>query len=133
MTSVVLLVDDCDDIREMMSEFLHGEGFDVLEASNGLQALQVLAGAKVHVDLVMLDLAMPVMDGLQFLREVDRDERHAALPIIMISASPKPAAASRASMFLKKPVDLDALLAHARAHCPQSAASGSRATKAGDS
>lgn len=119
MTSVVLLVEDCDDIREMMCEFLDGEGFAVLEASNGLEALAVLAAATVEVDLVLLDLAMPVMDGLEFIREVDGDPRYAQLPIIMISATPKPAKLGRAALFLKKPVDLDALLLHARSHCRQ--------------
>jgi CheY-like chemotaxis protein len=116
--SLVLLVDDCEDIREMMSEFLHGEGFDVLEAGNGEEALHMLDATTRTVDLIMLDLAMPVMNGLEFMQVIDRDVRHAALPIIMISATPEPVTASRAAMFLKKPVDLDTLLMHARAHCP---------------
>ncbi len=115
--STVLLVEDSQDIRELMLEFLEGEGFDVLEACNGKEALEVLESAPVAIDLVLLDHAMPIMDGMTFLRLLERDTRHPKLPVIMISANPRPKQSARCSAFLQKPPDLDELLKLARQLC----------------
>ncbi|MDH3518709.1 MAG: response regulator, partial [Acidimicrobiia bacterium] len=64
--ATVLVVDDDRDIRELVAMKLKLDGIDVLEAPNGLAALEVL-GAN-EVDLVILDLMMPVMDGVETCR-----------------------------------------------------------------
>jgi two-component system OmpR family response regulator len=64
----ILIVDDDPNIRELISVYLIGEGFDVKEACNGLEALSLLE--TVQVDLVILDIMMPLMDGWELCREL---------------------------------------------------------------
>src|SRR5882672_10029747 len=82
----VLLVDDDADLRDSMAVLLETEGFDVIDASNGKDALAYLrSGAKVAA--IVLDLAMPVMNGWQFLAERQRDPVFAKIPTIVVSGS----------------------------------------------
>ena len=68
MGKVIAVVDDEKKIREMIKSFLHNEGYEVLEAGDGKGAIE-LAGQQT-VDLMLLDIMMPNMDGLQALREI---------------------------------------------------------------
>ncbi|WP_159881968.1 response regulator transcription factor [Paenibacillus puerhi] len=77
----VLVVDDDSNIRELVAFFMRGEGYDVLEAQDGKTALALLD--KVKVDLVILDIMMPHMDGWQLCRELRERED---LPILMLTA-----------------------------------------------
>jgi PAS domain S-box-containing protein len=79
-----LVVDDHSDSRRLVSAYLHEEGFETCEAVNGLEALERLEG--FDADLVILDLTMPVMDGLAFLDALRRDARHVRLPVIVVTA-----------------------------------------------
>lgn len=78
----ILVVDDDPHIRELLKLFLHGEGFDIFEASDGLQALAMLESIKA--DLVILDIMMPNMDGWQLCRELR--EHDSDLPLLMLTA-----------------------------------------------
>jgi two-component system nitrogen regulation response regulator NtrX len=82
MPSTILVVDDEPQIRETVAGILADEGFEVLAAAEGDAALK-LAGEE-HLDLVLLDIAMPGADGLEVLQELKR--QHPALPVVMISA-----------------------------------------------
>ena len=82
----VLVVDDDADLRDAMVVLLETEGYDVIDASNGQDALAYLrSGAKVAV--IVLDLAMPVMNGWQFLAERQNDPILAKIPTLVVTGS----------------------------------------------
>lgn len=79
----VLLVDDYPDAREMYGEYLHVSGFDVVEAANGIEALQCAAD---HApDIILMDLSLPVMDGWEATRRLKADARTAGIPVVAIT------------------------------------------------
>jgi CheY-like chemotaxis protein len=78
-------VEDDADLREMMEQLLHLEGFAPLTAPNGREALELLqAGAPVKA--ILLDLMMPVMDGWEFRQHQLLDPALAHIPVVVISA-----------------------------------------------
>jgi CheY-like chemotaxis protein len=81
----VLVVEDDPDLREMMEQLLHLEGFAPLTAPNGREALTLLqAGAPVKA--ILLDLMMPVMDGWEFRERQLSTPELAGIPVVVISA-----------------------------------------------
>jgi len=80
-TSSILMVDDEAEIIKLMSLYLKNEGYRLLQASNGLEALDILQAQQV--DLIVLDLMMPKMDGLEACMKI-RETNHT--PIIMLTA-----------------------------------------------
>jgi CheY-like chemotaxis protein len=81
----VLLVDDDFAILDGVSEFLEGEGFAVVAASNGLEALNRLR-LGLRVDVIVLDVMMPMMDGWDFRAEQLADPSLRDIPVVVISA-----------------------------------------------
>lgn len=81
----VLVIDDSRAIRSILRRILRDMQFEVLEASNGREALEVLA-ASDPPDLVMVDWNMPEMNGLEFIKAVRADERYRALPLLMVTS-----------------------------------------------
>lgn len=79
--STVLICDDEKDIRSALRIYLTGAGYNVIEAENGRKALDILDRQEVH--LVLLDIMMPVMDGLSALSEI---RRKSAVPVILLTA-----------------------------------------------
>jgi two-component system OmpR family response regulator len=77
----ILVVDDDPNIRELVKVFLVREGFDVLEATNGVNALSLLE--TTTVDLVILDIMMPEMDGWELCRQL---REHYEIPLLMLTA-----------------------------------------------
>lgn len=101
----ILVVDDDPDNRRLAEEILVEEGYEVILAANGTQALHAMGRAPA---LVLLDLGLPDINGeelIPLLRE--RDPR---LPLVVVSGV-RPRAGMAATAFLDKPYDLDALLA----------------------
>lgn len=85
VAEAVLIVEDDPDLRAMMEQMLHLEGFTTLTATNGQEALILLCtGASVKV--ILLDLMMPVMDGWEFRRRQRADPRFADIPVVVMSA-----------------------------------------------
>jgi two-component system, OmpR family, response regulator VanR len=80
-TSTVLLVDDEKEIIDLLEIYLKNEGYRLLRASNGWEALSVLQ--KETVDLIVLDIMMPKMDGIEACLKIREDKN---MPIIMLSA-----------------------------------------------
>jgi adenylate cyclase len=80
----VMVVDDAGLSRLMLSRLLQREGYEVVEASNGLEALHTLEHALP--DLVLLDVMMPDLDGLQLLEILHEHPDWKKLPVIMLSA-----------------------------------------------
>ncbi len=79
----VLLVDDYPDAREMYSEYLEFSGFDVVEAGNGMEALQRAVDAEP--DIILMDLSLPVMDGWEATRRLKADRRTASIPVVALT------------------------------------------------
>jgi CheY-like chemotaxis protein len=114
----VLVVEDNDDIREMLRETLELSGcLTVLVASHGREALDVLRKASPLPAVIVVDLAMPVMSGQEFMAIVRSTPALASIPIIAISAS-FPAEELPCTVRLRKPVDADELESTIRALCP---------------
>ncbi|MDF2816012.1 MAG: two-component response regulator, partial [Paenibacillus sp.] len=78
---IILLVDDEKDILDLLEIYLKNEGYSIVQAANGIEALEVLRHKKV--DLIILDIMMPRMDGIQACLKI-REEQN--MPIIMLSA-----------------------------------------------
>lgn len=78
----VLVVDDEKLIRDVIKEYLINEGYTVLEASNGIDAIEMV---KIHknIDLIVMDIMMPKMDGFSAVKEI---KNFSSVPIIMLSA-----------------------------------------------
>ena len=106
----VLVIDDEQDIREIFETMLRYDGYEVLSAGDGQQAMNLLRrGARP--DAILLDLMMPQMDGWQFRVAQRQDPTLATIPVIAVSADrTAKAAAIDASAYLAKPVDVNALL-----------------------
>ena len=79
----VLLVDDYPDAREMYTEYLEFSGFDVVQAGNGMEALQRAADATP--DIILMDLSLPVMDGWEATRRLKADVRTASIPVVALT------------------------------------------------
>lgn len=84
VSGTILIVDDNAMNRDMLSRRLEREGYDILCASNGREGLDAVVNS--DIDLVLLDILMPDMDGYQVLRELKKDPVTARLPVIMLTA-----------------------------------------------
>jgi CheY-like chemotaxis protein len=102
----ILVVDDDDSIREVLSEVLRDEGYGVVSASNGQQALSELRNHG-QPDLMLLDLMMPVMSGWELLELLQSSADLSRIPVVIVSAMNAPEPYEH----LTKPIDLDRLLA----------------------
>jgi CheY-like chemotaxis protein len=79
----VLVVDDYADAREMYAEYLQYSGFEVIEAVNGIEALERAADSAP--DIILMDLSLPVMDGWEATRRLKADKKTAAIPIVALT------------------------------------------------
>jgi len=79
----VLLVDDYPDAREMYSEYLQFSGFDVIEATNGMEALK--SAVERAPDIILMDLSLPVMDGWEATRRLKADDRTKRIPVVALT------------------------------------------------
>lgn len=124
----MLLVEDNDDIREMLRESLELSGHhSVLVACHGKEALDVLRTVSPLPAVIVLDLAMPVMSGQEFIAIAARTPALASIPIIVISAF-FPDEPLRCAHKLAKPVDADELEQVIRELCPACRATARRAS-----
>ena len=115
---LVLLVDDDSGIRESMSELLNSEGYSVLQAENGQMALDVLKKTPRRPCLVVLDMAMPIMDGCGFLKRRAHDPALREIPVVVVSANSQPRAALQGiDGYFQKPVNVDRLIQVIDRHC----------------
>jgi two-component system chemotaxis response regulator CheY len=107
----VLVVDDEEPIRLTVAEALQDEGYDVVTAQNGAEALERVRATRP--DGVVLDLMMPVLDGWGFLEACRQDELCAKTPVLVVSAYRKLAVTAselRLHRFLAKPFELEELI-----------------------
>jgi two-component system chemotaxis response regulator CheY len=108
---LVLVVDDDPDILDAICDILEAEGYRVSRARHGVEALAQIDAERPAV--ILLDLMMPVMDGVAFARALRERPADAKVPILVISAdgNPQRAAAVGAQGYLAKPFDIEVLLA----------------------
>ncbi|TWC28178.1 two-component system chemotaxis response regulator CheY [Pseudomonas sp. SJZ079] len=83
MAKTVMVVDDSSSVRQVVSIALKGAGYEVIEASDGKDALSKLNGQKIH--LMISDVNMPNMDGITLVREVKKLANYKFTPIIMLT------------------------------------------------
>ena len=110
----ILVIEDYSDTRQLLSGMLRYRGFKVVEAEDGLEGL--LKASSTYPDLIILDLAMPQMDGVEAARRIHAQPKLARTPIIVISAfvTKEVEADVRAAgcvAIFPKPFDVKALLA----------------------
>ena len=108
----ILIAEDFEENRIALKLILKHTGFDVIEAEDGRQAVEAVRREKP--DLVLMDIALPVIDGLQATREIRSDEKFERLPIIILSAHDsdefrRQAAEAGSSEYISKPVEIEEL------------------------
>ncbi|MEO5968926.1 MAG: response regulator [Bdellovibrionia bacterium] len=109
----ILVIEDDTVILEYLSKLLEWEGYLVQCASNGSDALKLLQSVSPLPGLILLDLAMPIMDGFQFREAQESDGRIAVIPVVIMTADRNVESKSMkigAKDFVKKPLDFDDVL-----------------------
>jgi CheY-like chemotaxis protein len=118
LRSKILVVDDEQYIVEIAADFLEDEGYEVLKAYNGQAAIEIV---REHPDLTLIfsDIKMPIMDGVEFLKEVHKNFSH--IPIYMVSGyssyTEKQIMEFGASGYISKPYAPDLLIEYAQKTC----------------
>lgn len=117
----ILVVDDASLVRRYYRSALETAGFEVAEALNGLEALELLLGN--HFDLVIVDVNMPQMDGVSFLRTLRAKSLPlSSIPALVISTESAPqriaaASAAGANFYIVKPVRAETLVQYVSLFC----------------
>lgn len=117
MTGRVLVVDDDEDSRRLLAHLLERKGYSVVLADGGPAAISTLE--KTEVDVVVLDVMMPVMDGFAVCRELKKSQTTASVPVILLTARDDMETRATGmklgvSDFLAKPVNKEDLYARIR-------------------
>ena len=112
MAKTVLIAEDYEDSRCCLKFMLEYYGFDVVEAENGVEAVKEFR--QKHPDLVLMDLAMPMMDGLTATKAIRNSEQREHTPIVAVSAFGKAlyneAIQAGCNDLIDKPLDFDSLV-----------------------
>ncbi|MEP6655980.1 MAG: Hpt domain-containing protein [Betaproteobacteria bacterium] len=116
---LVMVVDDSLTVRKITSRLLTREGFEVITAKDGMDALQRMTEKTRLPDVILLDIEMPRMDGFEFTKTIKSDSRHAHIPIIMITSRTAEKHRNRAqalgvNAYLGKPYQEEELLRQLR-------------------
>ncbi|RJQ45439.1 MAG: response regulator [Nitrospiraceae bacterium] len=109
---IIMIVDDCQTTRKLLGHYLKSRGYNVVFAENGLDALEKLVSEKVN--LIMTDLNMPYMDGMELIKALKTDPSLSAIPILMVTTENDASEKEKAMHFgadgyLVKPVTGDAI------------------------
>ena len=112
-SSTILVVDDYSDNRMLLATWLRAKGYKVIEASDGKEG--VLQANRSNPDLILMDLAMPELDGIEATRQLRQRRAHSRTPIFAISAYAThdvkdDALAAGCNEVFSKPLDLTSLL-----------------------
>ncbi len=119
MSQQILIVEDDSALREALAQVLMDEGYDLLSARDGLEAVNYLKKGN-RPDVILLDLSMPVVNGWEFRMFQKRDPDLAQIPVILITAggyTREEVAWLEPSALLPKPLDLPLLLSIIRRFC----------------
>ena len=109
MKKVILVADDSSTVRKFVSFSLKMENFNVITAEDGMDALEKMSQA--HVDLAIVDLNMPNMDGFELIQNIRNSDDYGRLPVIILSSERGENAKERgeevgANAYLEKPFDV---------------------------
>lgn len=120
MSKKILTVDDSRMMREMLLMVLSGAGFDVVQAEDGQEGLEVLDDAQP--DVIITDINMPKLDGYGFIEGVRCDDRYRAVPILVLSTESSAEKKARArdagaTGWIVKPFQADTLIEVVRRVC----------------
>jgi len=111
MTKKVLIVEDYEDTREFMKILLESYGYKVIEAADGIEAIDRVK--QYHPDLILMDISLPVVDGLTATRAIREFDEASKVPIIAVTAFGKnyykKAIEAGCNDLIDKPVDFDSL------------------------
>ena len=124
----IMIVDDESSIRTMIGLFLNHNGYTVVSAANGAEALDMLLQSAELPELILLDLMMPVMNGVEFRGAQRTAPALASIPVAVVSADANlrdKAPLLDADVYLSKPIDFTALLATVERYCEKGIAQGS--------
>ena len=113
--ATVMVVDDSKTVRSYHGSILNSMGIDIIEAENGMEALEKSLGSSV--DLYLVDVNMPIMDGYSFIQDLRKQDEHKVVPVIMITTQAKDedkvkAYQVGANLFETKPIRPDQLQAY---------------------
>lgn len=116
--TAILLVEDNEMIQEMLRERLEGQGFQVVVAGDGVEALALARSTPLN--LILMDMNLPLLDGWEATRQLKADRTTSAMPIIgvtahAISGDREKCLAAGCDEYLSKPIDFPDLLAKIRA------------------
>lgn len=106
----ILLVEDFEDVRLVMRLQLEYRGYRVIEAEDGRKAVEL--ALQEHPDIILMDLSLPNLDGLEATRQIRKDEKMRQVPIIAVTAHQETnfhqgAKASGFDAYVTKPIDMD--------------------------
>ena len=112
MKPLVMVVEDDVDIRLAIQEILHDEGFKTVLCGNGAEALDRLKGEGAKPRVILLDMLMPVMNGMEFLDAIDGVRGTFQIPVLVLSASVRESDRRhpRATKYIRKPFSCELLI-----------------------
>lgn len=108
----IMVVEDYDDTRMLLKAGLEGLGYSVLEASNGQEAVDI--AAREHLDLILMDLDLPIIDGIVATQRIRQQTERQHIPIVAVTAYPMSytrvkAFAEGCDEYIAKPIDMSVL------------------------
>lgn len=112
----ILIVEDEQDIRDSLKMLLELEGYSVFTAENGKEGLKILKSLQGPC-LILLDLLMPVMNGMEFLEAKKHEDAIAQIPVCVVSGVASDPHLKNTAGFIKKPIDLEILLKFIKNYC----------------
>jgi len=108
--ATILIVDDEQPVRQFLVAAFEDEGHQVVEASHGRHALSLISSGSTRPDLVISDVMMPLVGGVELCRTLKADPLTADIPIVLMSAAyPRASTGAGADAIIGKPFDLDTL------------------------
>jgi two-component system chemotaxis response regulator CheY len=118
MAKTILVVDDSGTVRQQVSMALKQAGFAIVEAADGQEALAAIESNRA-IDMVVCDVNMPVLNGLEMVEKVKKNPEHKALPILMLTTEGQPSMIRRAKEagavgWIVKPFDANQLVQTAK-------------------
>jgi two-component system chemotaxis response regulator CheY len=118
MTKTVLVVDDSSTVRQQVALALRHAGFDIVEAADGQEGLATIESNR-DIAMVVCDVNMPVLNGLEMVERIKSRPEHKALPILMLTTEGQPALIKRARQagavgWIVKPFDANQLVQAAK-------------------
>lgn len=108
----IMVVEDYDDTRMLLKTGLEGLGYSVLEASNGQEAVDI--AGREHLDLILMDLDLPIIDGIVATQRIRQQTEKQHIPIVAVTAYPMSytrvkAFAEGCDEYMAKPIDMSEL------------------------